>query len=622
MTGLYGILGTNSGRISRLSAQLGWTGKEETAAHTDDYVSLCSVYHPDPEREQPATTSERALVWVYGDVWGFQRPGEEGYRSRRDGTAETIAEACARRYEEHGIDFAAGLNGSHVTVVYDRAEATVYLVTDRLGTRPVYCARPDSETLVFSTQIQALPTHPDLELDFDIEYLSEYFVLGSVGGIKTPLTGVEELPPSSITAVDLEAGTTETEQYWRPRFEPLDMPFSWFVDQLVDRFQATLYDRFDPDLRYGLLLSGGSDSRAILAGTGSEIDMCAYHTADWESREVRTAKRVARAAGKELRVLMRDFDTHERMLETTPEMMNFLGRFCEAHITEFADRLHDEVDVLVSGLGADTLFREHAFRVPVFGLGPVGKLRIPVLRRIESVDEFIRHRAKPLPDYLDSSSDLAEILERNITTGADGKISHHGIECRSVDELVFFDDFYPFSNKSDFFYHALNQMAPHWSPFFDNRLIDLALQVPMKYRIRRNLINELTRRLDEDLAAIPHSSTGVPLGRSFPADFIQTKLNRLLWKSLLREPSPEEYMTHGPWPDMAELIRSHGFVREALEEKGPLIDALPFLDREGAHRCYQDHLEGADNHFELYTLLSFLHMPIVEQMTTADPMPL
>jgi asparagine synthase (glutamine-hydrolysing) len=558
---------------------------------------------------------------VYGDVWGHETPDGD-YVSRREADTGTVAEFCARRYEDHGVDFAAGLNGSHATVVYDPSGATVHVATDRLGTCPVYYARPRDGTFVFSTRIQSLPAHPDVETGFDVEYLTEYFMLGAVGGVRTPFTGIEELPPSSVTTVELGTGTVETERYWRPRFEPLDRPFSWFVDRFVDRFQAALRDRFDPDLRYGLLLSGGSDSRAILAGTDRDVEACVYHATDWEGRETRVARRAARTADREFRPLIRDRDSHDRMLGAVPPMMNFQGRFSEAHVTEFAEQLREEVDVLVSGLGADTLFRAHAFGVPRVDLGPVGTVRLPLTRSIESVEEFVRDRAGPLPEYLDSPYGLAEILERNITTEEGGKISHHGIECRSVDELVFFDDFYPFSNKSDLFYHALGQIAPHWSPFFDNRLVDLALRLPMKYRARRNIVDATTARLDRRLAAVPHATTGVPLTRPFPVDFVEAQANRFAWKFIDSDDPPEPHANHGPWPSMDELIRSHGFVERALTERADLLDALPFLNRTGAERCYRAHLNGAENQFELYTLLSFLHMPAVERMAANDRMPL
>lgn len=45
---------------------------------------------------------------------------------------------------------------------------------DRLSTRPVYYVRSDTGQYLFSTRIQSLPTHPDVETDIDVEYLTEY----------------------------------------------------------------------------------------------------------------------------------------------------------------------------------------------------------------------------------------------------------------------------------------------------------------------------------------------------------------------------------------------------------------------------------------------------------------
>lgn len=612
MTGVCGVLGQSEHEFNWMIDDLQWTGRENAAVHIDANVALGSVSHPGSDREQPAPVGDDVLVWVWGDVWGFHGPGQ--YRSYREDDAKTVAQFCARWYDKYGIEFATRLNGNFTAVIYEQDTEQVHLVTDRLGTHSVYYTQPDPRTVVFSSQIQSLPVHPAVDTTFDVDYLSEYFMLGAVGGVQTPFKGIHELSPSSVMTVDLETGTVESERYWRPEYDPLDRPFSYFVDQFVEAFEAVLNDRLDPEQTYGLLLSGGSDSRAILAGVDSDIDLRTYHVAGWMSREARTAEKVALAADREFQLLSRDFGSHERMLETTPRMMNFQGRFNEAHISEFADQLQDEVDVLISGHGADTLFRDHAFPLPQVELGSLGKFESPTVEETESIEEFITRREKRAPEYLESSSSLTDILRRNITTGSG--VTHHGVPYRSVDELVFFDDFYPFSNKSDFFYPALNGMMPHWSPFFDNRLIDIALRLPVEYRTRRNLIDATTIALDDTLGTIPHAGTGVPLTESFPLGFVRGLVNQFVWKHLSGDQPPEAHLSHGPWTNKDGLIRSHEFVGEKLRMKEDLIDALPFLNREGVYQCYDEHLNGADNSFELYTLLTFLYMPVVETMAT------
>jgi asparagine synthase (glutamine-hydrolysing) len=65
---------------------------------------------------------------------------------------------------------------------------------------------------------------------------------------------------------------------------------------------------------------------------------------------------------------------------------------------------------------------------------------------------------------------------------------------------------------------------------------------------------------------------------------------------------------------MSELLRIGGFAAETFSARRDVIESLPFLDREGLKRCYEDHCAGADNTFVLYTLLSFLRMPTTDRV--------
>jgi asparagine synthase (glutamine-hydrolysing) len=608
VTGLCGVVGPREHDPDLLAEDLHWLGHEVSASLDDDRVSVRSSVHPTPDRSVPATTPDGAQVWVDGDVWGAETP--HGYRRRLD-TDATVAEFVASEYARAGTDCFGGLNGTFAAVVVDPT-GVVHLVTDRLGTHSLFVARDPAGAVVFSTQIGSLAAWPGATSGFTADFAAEYLALGSVGGVETPLAGVSELPPSSVTTVDPDAPALDAETYWRPRYRPLGLSYDYFADEFADRFAAAVADRVDPARTYGVLLSGGSDSRAVLAALPDDLDVRTYHTTGWEGRETRTAARVAAAADRPFEPLWREPDDYQRLLETTPAGMNYLGRFNEAHLAEFVPRLRSEVDVLVSGLGADTLFREHAFRSPSVGLGPLGRVELPWIERERSVAEFLDRRAASQPAYLDAGASLRTILGRHVT--ADGRIDHHGVPCRTVDELVFFDDFYPFSNKSDYFFHALNRTAPHWSPFFDNRLVDLALRVPPRHRVRRNLIDTATDRFSPTLAALPHAETGVPLSASYARKYVGTYANSFVWKFLSDDQPSEAHQNHGPWPDMAELLRVGGFAEETFTDCRSLVESLPFLDWDGVTRCYRDHCAGADNTFVLYTLLSFLRMPATTRM--------
>jgi asparagine synthase (glutamine-hydrolysing) len=225
----------------------------------------------------------------------------EGYES----VTESGAQHCATYYDRHGMDFAAGLNGNFVGAV--RHRGSVSLFTDRLGTRPLYYARTDGG-VVFSTSIQSLPLHPGVETEFDVPHLAEYLALKRSFGTRTPLTGVEMTRLGSVATLDPEGGMAE-ERYWRPVRTPLDRSRGYFVDRLTETFRTVVADRTERAADYGLLLSGGSDSRLALAALDAlDVSVHAFHLAEWRNREARTARRVAEAAGVPFTLLRRDDD--------------------------------------------------------------------------------------------------------------------------------------------------------------------------------------------------------------------------------------------------------------------------------------------------------------------------
>jgi asparagine synthase (glutamine-hydrolysing) len=145
------------------------------------------------------------------------------------------------------------------------------------------------------------------------------------------------------------------------------------------------------------------------------------------------------------------------------------------------------------------------------------------------------------------------------------------------------------------------------------------MRLPLKHRLRRNVINATTAALDDRLATIPHASSGVPLTRSFPVDVLWNYANQACRRLQPSDEPPASHLTHAPWGDTDGLVRSQPFVERTLHERVEAIDSLPFFDLDGVNQCYRRHLNGANNSFELLTLLSFLRMPVVDDVTADVP---
>ncbi|WP_336345550.1 asparagine synthetase B family protein [Halalkalicoccus ordinarius] len=600
MVGVCGATGSIAARLDALVEPLRWGEHEHVETTNAERLAIASASRGSDE--QPARTGDSDALWCFGEVYGFGDAA--GYESRYE-TGLTSGAYAAERYAEHGLGFAAGMNATASQFVHRPDRDELVVITDRLGTHPVYYAAVDGG-VVLSTSIQSLPRHPAVDAEVDREGFYEYLAFNRVSGLETPFEDVSTLPPGSITTIDLATGERETEQYWRLRYEPLDRSFSYFVDRFVELLQRVLEERSSDPRRYGLLLSGGSDSRLLLAAADVPV---AYHLADWMSREARTAERAAMSSGAKLRLLRRPDDHHERMLEHVPSRMNFNGRFDQAHVNGFDGRLREEVDVLMTGLYGDSFFKGGLVPKRVLDLGGVGSITTPVARDLGSVEDYLDALDGSLPPYVERPPSIDSVLRERIEERDDGSIVFGGVEYPSLRELVLFSDYYPLSNDRDYHYFGLTQMVGHWAPFLDNRFIDLARSMPIRYHLQRDVIDAALSALSPELASLPNAGTGVPPETRFPLNYVH-KYGSLFWrKHVDDEELPRPYYSRGPWRDRGVVIRERGFGEAFLEERDDALRALPYLDRERAWECYRAHMAGEDYTAELCTLFTVLAAP-------------
>lgn len=618
---MVGIIGT-LGDVCETgpSRHLRWSAGERTRSYDDGRVAVHGTFHAGVNDDQPKSSpDEDALVWIFGEVYGHGDPQDAGYSPRPAGVDS--ASYCAELYAEHDAEFVSELNGDFVGVVYDRTAETVFLFTDRLGSVPLFYSRLDGGRMVFSTSVQAVAAHPDVETSFELEYLHEYLVFKRSFGVKTPLTGIERHPPGSVTAVDLETETWRTTTYWRPRYEPEDRPFEYFVDEFVRRFRQIFDEWIADDRSYGVLLSGGSDSRLCLAGVAERGDVTAFHMAGWMSREARTAERSALVSDAEFRWLRRDADYQRTALDRNAPIANFNGWFSQGYATGFDTEIGTEVDALVSGMYADSLFKGHTLPSPHVNLGRLGKFELPLETSVESIDEYVDWLVEGASDELDLPTDLRSVLSDNIVRDGDG-IDHHGIHYDSLQDLIQCGKWYPLTNDDDMiFRNSLRHLRPYRTPYLDRRLVELSLRMPRRYQLRRNVINRALARIDAELANVPHAHSGVPPARPFPIEFLGKVAHAFWRKHVTAEEPPQPHLSNGPWVDDSELLRTHDFGKQRLEANEPVVRALPFLEWDNVMDCYRRHADGENRIVELYGLLTLLEMPIVRELAIGEEPP-
>jgi len=195
----------------------------------------------------------------------FPDPGIiQQLKMRRHQVPPDGASYLAHIQEEDG-SFPACLNGHFHGVLFDRHRGTVTLFNDRFGMHRLYY-HESRDALFFAVEAKAiLAVIPELR-SLDLRGLGEFVSCGCVLENRSIFSGIQVLPPASTWTI--RQGAVEAKGlYFQPKewesqeaLAPGD-----YYHQLRDVFSRNLPRYFGGKERVGLSLTGGLDTRMIMA---------------------------------------------------------------------------------------------------------------------------------------------------------------------------------------------------------------------------------------------------------------------------------------------------------------------------------------------------------------------
>jgi len=262
--------------------------------------------------EEGGESSETPLQNERGDVVlvfvGEEYSASEARTILRDRGHEFPAQGpgyLVHLYEEDRT-FLAPLNGRFHGVLVDRNSKTTTLFNDRFGMHRLhYYESPDA--FYFASEAKAiLAVRPELRR-IDDRSLGEFVSCGAVLENRTLFRGIYALPPASSWTFR-DGRLVQKSSYFHPKEweeqEPLDAEA--FYQELRSSFVRNLPRYFSGDQRIGMSLTGGLDTRMILANwkpEPSSLPCYTFGSTFHENQDVRVARRVAEACGQHFQVL-------------------------------------------------------------------------------------------------------------------------------------------------------------------------------------------------------------------------------------------------------------------------------------------------------------------------------
>jgi asparagine synthase (glutamine-hydrolysing) len=249
------------------------------------------------------------------------------------------------------------LNGCFAFIIADAQGFSI--ITDPMNFVQVYAATDGRG------RVSAVGTHPDLVASvggqagsLDLTSLGEFLNAGTPLFPNTVYQNVKELHPGSVYGVIVsgEGRRMKRNIYWTPPDENRD---GYSENDLSEELREILLSIVRARCRVskaGVFLSGGLDSRLIMAAVPESVQCVGLTFSNAPNRETRTARRVAECYHREWVLLLRRKDYLADCLVDAVRLTGCEFEWTTGQVIAFAKELEQlRLDVILEG----TLFNDY-----------------------------------------------------------------------------------------------------------------------------------------------------------------------------------------------------------------------------------------------------------------------
>ncbi|MGD2109249.1 MAG: asparagine synthase-related protein, partial [Phycisphaerae bacterium] len=278
-----------------------------------------------------------------------------------DGTSDAATLARKAFLDDASDSCLASANGPFAAVVWDERRATLELVTDRYGMYPVYVANHQSAVL-FATQIKALLAVGVLSRKLNPVALTLMTTIGELVGEHTPLEGVRLLPAASRATFTHHAQSVT--RYWHYSFTDRETDLDQTARRLGRRLEVAVERICSTSGTVGVPLSGGLDSRVVLASTPDPSTVPSFTWGIPGCRDMRYAPTAARILQSPHYAYEYEPDHLER--SAAPGVWITEGQLpsTDFHVLPFVDRMAQHCNVVLNGYAGDAVLGGNFTKAP------------------------------------------------------------------------------------------------------------------------------------------------------------------------------------------------------------------------------------------------------------------
>ena len=490
------------------------------------------------------------------------------------------------------------LNGEFLFIIFNRSTGELKIINDRFTSIPLYYyhnkASGEFYASPYFTSIWNL--RKSLGLKINRNALCEFLFFQRILWTKTYLENVLFLPDASIMCV--EGKSLSIRRYWQRDYEKNNSSLNENARRLAELIERSVKNKASDGKRYGHFLSGGMDSRSVLAAFEKNYPTCFTATIS-ENRELRTAREIAHTKGAKHVFLKLHPEHYSQIFEPSVKVTGGMYNYDHGLFLGYEEPVRENADVCFHGHGFDYMFqgmyipgKPIVFRGRTFYYKTL--LELPddlvsffisnVSYRIKQADvwSFIRpdRRADLKSAQVES---ISEVLSegKNLTD--------------SPNDLWEYLTFHHLSRHYSYPNHAtIATLAEQRTISFDNDIFNLYLSLPVEQRFTGRIEKKCLEILDPRLAKIWSANTNLPVTASATKQTVYQLAGFLKRRIFPEKQNPA--WTERTWPSREHALRNQPILKNAVLAlcQSDTLDEIDFLDIKKIRAEFPRWLNGED----------------------------
>ena len=504
--------GDRTAAIRAMADQIRHRGPDQDDYYVDDEIAMgfrrLSIIDLEGG-SQPIQNEDGSKVLTFnGEIYNFQELRgellEKGHRFK----TKTDSEVLLHGYEEWGAGLLQRLRGMYAFVIWDSQARKLFGARDIFGIKPFYYYQKNGD-FFYGSEIKSFLAHPHFVKELNEERLPEYLCYEYIPDEETMFRNVYKLPGGHY--FEYTGGAMHIEPYYQIRYQiDESKTLEQWEDLITEEFSGSVLAHKIADVEVGCFLSSGVDSSYVAKEVSKTADGIKTFSVGYEEEkysELPYAQDFSRAAGLpniSNKVSADDFFGAAGLVQYY--MDEPMPNPSEIPLYFLAKNAARYVKVVLSGEGADELFGgypmylagmhfdHYTHRTPRAVRKALGAIaaRLPAFKgrnflirgAMEPYQRFMRS------NYVYTRDNVGQYLKKDYHPKDPVEYVKPLFErVKDLDEpsqLQYVDIYtwmlYDILQKADRMSMA-NSLELR-VPFLDKRMLELAMQIPSRYRVQ------------------------------------------------------------------------------------------------------------------------------------------